>query len=157
MEEPKKTRYSLEQKQACADLCGVKVATVNKYVTTYHLDAAAPSRFKDQYDAIRQEIRPAKDADHQKAIKNKAVTDAELKEVLLEKAKFDLAVSKGEYISIEDNRALYAHLGLLTKTHLEAMGGPIGIKGEGKSAKQITKIVDAAAAEILHQLSALGN
>ena len=86
-----------------------------------------------------------------------AVADAELKEVLLEKAKHDLAVSKGEYISIEDNQALYAHLGLLTKTHLEAMGGPIGIKGEGKSAKEITKIVDAAAAEILHQLSTLGN
>ena len=157
MEEPKKTRYSLEQKQACADLCGVKVATVNKYVTTYHLDASAPSRFKDQYDAIRQEIKPAKDSDHQKAIKSKAVTEAKLKKVLLANAELELEIKQGKYISIEDNAALYAHLGLLTKTLLEASGGPIGIKSEGRTAKEITKIVDAANAEILHQLSTLGN
>jgi uncharacterized protein YdgA (DUF945 family) len=155
MEEPKKTRYSLEQKQACADLCGVKVATVNKYVTTYHLDASAPSRFKDQYDAIRQEIRPAKDVDHQKAIKSKAVTEATLKKVLLENAELELEIKKGKYISIEEESALWSHVGLMIKTHIEAMGGSVSMMCEGKSAKEIKKVIDAKGAEILFQLSTI--
>ena len=150
-------KYTVEQFKACADLCGIQMETVRKHAREYALDVADPVTFKKQHGALMRRSSTAKDSDHQKAIKSKAVTEAEIRKVTLEKAKFDLAVSKGEYISIEDNAALYAHLGLLTKTHLEAMGGPIGIKGEGKSAKEITKIVDAAAAEILHQLSTLGN
>ncbi len=149
-------KYTKAQYQACATLCNINAESVRQYVSKYKLDPTDPPAFQLQHSLLLKKGTTAKDPELEQAKKDRIIEQAKKEKVLREKAEFDLAVSKGEYISIEDNAALYAHLGLLTKTHLEAMGGPIGIKGEGKSAKEITKIADAAAAEILHQLSTLG-
>jgi len=151
-----KRKYTLEEKTQCAQLCDLQVSTVSKLVSTHSLDASDPETFRKQYAALVQKKETVKDPELEQAKKDRIIEQAKKEKVLREKAEFDLAVSKGEYISIEDHKALYSHLGLMTKTLGEAMPGPLGIKGEGKSAKEITKIAEAAVAEMLHQLSTLG-
>ena len=150
-----KEQYTLKQFQSVSEICGIKVATVKRVAKDYHFDVSKPAVFKKQHDALLRRKATAPDEEIDAARKQRIVEQGKKEKVLREKAELELEIKKGEYISIADEAELYAHIGLLTKTHLESMGSQVSVLCEGKSAKEIKKVVDAKAAEILFQLSTI--
>ena len=148
-------RYTKAQYQACATLCNINAESVRQYVSKYKLDPTDPPAFQLQHSLLLKKGATVKDPEIEQAKKQRIIEQAKKEKVLREKAELELEIKKGEYISIADEAELYAHIGLLTKTHLESMGSQVSVLCEGKSAKEIKKIVDAKATEILFQLSTI--
>jgi hypothetical protein len=146
--------FTKEQKQACADLCGISMASVNKYTCELNFDATNPNEFKIQYLEHKQRgRRVVKDAEHLAADKTRAIELSKKEKVLRKKAELDLALKEGSSINLAESEAVSAHLGLLIKTHLEALPRTSSIMLEGKTAKEIEKVLESKVREILFQLS----
>jgi hypothetical protein len=148
-------KYTKAQYQACADLCNINAESVRQYVSKYKLDPTDPEAFQLQHSLLLKKKVSGVDKETEAAKKQRLVAQAKKEEVMLEKAEFDLAVSKGEYISIEEESALWSHVGLMTKTLMESMGREVAMMCEGKPGKEIQKVIDAKVAEILFQLSTI--
>ena len=150
-----KEKYTLKQFQAVAEICGIKVASVKRITKDYHFDVGKPAVFKKQHDALLRRKKTSPDDEVDAARKQRIVEQGKKEKVLREKAELELEIKKGNYISLEEEAALWAHVGLMIKTHIEAMGGSVSMMCEGKSAKEIKKVIDAKGAEILFQLSTI--
>ena len=153
---PRKTKATntTAQKKLCATRCGLTVATVNKYVSLYQLDASDPERFFIQWQAVKKDDTP-KDIDEAEAKKKLAIEKAHKMEIDRKRAELELSIKKGATIPIAEEAQLWAHVGLVIKSTLESLPRTSSIMLEGKTAKEIEKVLDDKVREILLQLTSI--
>jgi phage terminase Nu1 subunit (DNA packaging protein) len=151
---PRKTKAvnTTAQKKLCAARCGLTLATVSKYVSEYQFDASDPERFYIQWQAVKKDDTP-KDIDEAEAKKKLAIEKAHKMEIDRKRAELELSIKKGATIPIAEEAQLWAHVGLVIKSTLESLPRTSSIMLEGKTAKEIEKVLDGKVREILLQLT----
>jgi len=133
-----KEQYTLKQFQAVSEICGIKVATVKRVAKDYHFDVGKPAVFKKQHDALLRRKSTAVDEEIDAARKQRVIEQGKKEKVLREKAELELEIKKGNYISLEEESALWAHVGLMIKTQKQWVAA-VATMCEGKSAKEIKR------------------